>query len=84
MCHHLTESTMWFASYVRAIHTRPTKNEELDGELVDSLRAEIDNLKKQLDALEAAWTCRMPFTPPSCSTPSIPTIGRTRLPRVRR
>ena len=35
---------------MRAIKTRPTKNEELDGELVDSLRAEIDNLKKQLDA----------------------------------
>jgi len=50
MCHHLTESTMWFASYVRAIKTRPTMNEELDGVLVDSLCAETDNLKTQLDA----------------------------------
>ena len=50
MCHHLTDSTMWFASYVRAIKTRPTINEELGGELVDSLCAETDNLKKQLDA----------------------------------
>jgi len=48
--YHLTESTMRFASSVRAIKTRPTKNEELDGELLDSLRAEIDHLKKQLAA----------------------------------
>ena len=45
----MTESTIRFASSVKKIKTKPVKNEELEGQLVDSLRAEIDSLRRQLE-----------------------------------
>jgi len=45
----MTESTLRFASSAKKIHTRPVQNEELDGDLVSVLRAEIEHLKQQLD-----------------------------------
>lgn len=44
----MSESTIRFAASAKKIRTRPVKNEELDGDLVTSLRAEIEQLRQQL------------------------------------
>eukprot|EP00927_Polykrikos_kofoidii_P053538 TRINITY_DN48148_c0_g1_i1.p1 TRINITY_DN48148_c0_g1~~TRINITY_DN48148_c0_g1_i1.p1 ORF type:complete len:1831 (+),score=248.79 TRINITY_DN48148_c0_g1_i1:42-5534(+) len=44
----MTESTLRFANCVKQIRTRPVRNEESLTDLVSSLRAEIESLKKQL------------------------------------
>jgi len=44
-----TESTIRFASSVKKITTKPMKNEEIEGQLVDNLRAEIEALRRQLE-----------------------------------
>eukprot|EP00928_Gymnodinium_smaydae_P021817 TRINITY_DN1853_c1_g3_i2.p1 TRINITY_DN1853_c1_g3~~TRINITY_DN1853_c1_g3_i2.p1 ORF type:complete len:1277 (+),score=261.58 TRINITY_DN1853_c1_g3_i2:353-3832(+) len=43
-----TESTVRFASSMKQIYTRPRQNKEVEGRLVDALRAEIANLRSQL------------------------------------
>jgi len=49
-----TESTLRFASTVKKIHTKPSKNEEAEGHLIKTLLAEIENLRKQLKDAEHA------------------------------
>eukprot|EP00930_Biecheleria_cincta_P033362 TRINITY_DN23111_c0_g1_i1.p1 TRINITY_DN23111_c0_g1~~TRINITY_DN23111_c0_g1_i1.p1 ORF type:complete len:1639 (+),score=285.77 TRINITY_DN23111_c0_g1_i1:427-4917(+) len=44
----LTESTLRFAASVKKIRTRPVRNEEIEGDLVRSLRAKIEVLEKRL------------------------------------
>jgi len=44
-----TESTIRFASSVKTITTKPMKNEEIEGQLVENLRAEIEALRRQLE-----------------------------------
>eukprot|EP00443_Scrippsiella_acuminata_P070136 CAMPEP_0115400746 /NCGR_PEP_ID=MMETSP0271-20121206/15518_1 /TAXON_ID=71861 /ORGANISM="Scrippsiella trochoidea, Strain CCMP3099" /LENGTH=739 /DNA_ID=CAMNT_0002824613 /DNA_START=5 /DNA_END=2221 /DNA_ORIENTATION=- len=44
----MTESTVHFASSAKKIRTRPVKNEDVDGCLVEALKAEIESLKDQL------------------------------------
>lgn len=44
----MTESTLRFASSVKLIHTQPVQNEEVEGDLVRSLRAEIESLRQML------------------------------------
>lgn len=46
--HGMTEQTLRFASRAKNIKTKPVVNEEVDGSLVNSLRAEIDLLRSQL------------------------------------
>lgn len=49
----MTESTIRFASSAKKVRTQPTKNEEADGNLVSSLRAEIEVLRQQLSEIGA-------------------------------
>lgn len=44
----MTESTLRFAASAKNVKTKPVQNEELDGDLVSSLRAEIELLRMQL------------------------------------
>eukprot|EP00931_Biecheleriopsis_adriatica_P099015 TRINITY_DN7324_c0_g1_i1.p1 TRINITY_DN7324_c0_g1~~TRINITY_DN7324_c0_g1_i1.p1 ORF type:complete len:1649 (-),score=325.83 TRINITY_DN7324_c0_g1_i1:33-4979(-) len=44
----LTESTLRFAASVKKIRTRPVRNEEIDGDLVRHLRAQIEDLQRRL------------------------------------
>jgi len=44
----MSEQTLRFASRAKCIQTKPTRNEELEGSLVGSLRSEIELLKKKL------------------------------------
>lgn len=44
----MTESTIRFAQSVKKIKTRPVLNEDVEGDLVKSLRAEIEQLKQLL------------------------------------
>lgn len=50
----MTESTLRFAQCVKKIRTHPVRNEESYSDLVASLRAEIDSLKKQLSVRNRA------------------------------
>ncbi|CAE7593571.1 KIF13B [Symbiodinium natans] len=45
----LTSSSLRFAEMVQKIHTRPTRNEEVHGDLVQTLRGEICLLRHRLD-----------------------------------
>jgi len=47
----MTASTVHFASSAKKVRTRPHKNEELDGSLVEALRAEIEQLKENLNQI---------------------------------
>jgi len=49
----MSESTVRFASSAKKVRTLPMKNEEVDGNLVSSLRAEIDHLRHQLSEIGA-------------------------------
>mmetsp|Transcript_3034 Transcript_3034/g.6052 ORF Transcript_3034/g.6052 Transcript_3034/m.6052 type:complete len:1622 (-) Transcript_3034:66-4931(-) len=44
----MTESTLRFACSVKSIRTQPVKNEEIEGDLVNVLRAEIESLRSML------------------------------------
>jgi len=49
----MTEVTIRFASSVKKIRTKPVKNEEAEGHLIEALYAEIEGLKQQLKEAEA-------------------------------
>jgi len=44
----MTESTLRFAQSVKKIKTKPRQNEEIEGTLLNNLRAEIEHLRQQL------------------------------------
>uniref|UniRef100_A0A7S1F2Y7 Kinesin motor domain-containing protein n=1 Tax=Noctiluca scintillans TaxID=2966 RepID=A0A7S1F2Y7_NOCSC len=50
---HMTESTLRFALSAKKIQTQPVKNEEVHGNLMASLRAEIEMLRQQLSDIGA-------------------------------
>ncbi|CAE8609605.1 unnamed protein product [Polarella glacialis] len=45
----LTDSTLRFAASVMKIHTRPVRNEEIQGDLVRTLHAQVEALRRQLE-----------------------------------
>ncbi|CAK0869460.1 unnamed protein product [Prorocentrum cordatum] len=55
-CFSMTESTIRFAESVKRIRTRPVRNEEVEGDLLRALQAELGGLRQQLQAAEGAAT----------------------------